>query len=74
MTTENQIFAEIDEIFNGMELTSLEQKIDKGLNIYELDNLIESFSNKYGTDDEVVLFYQKKRGELLNEIIKKLSK
>tara|TARA_R110002050_G_scaffold20745_2_gene58332 strand:+ start:1288 stop:1443 length:156 start_codon:yes stop_codon:yes gene_type:complete len=44
------------------------------MNIYELDEMISTLINKYGMEDEAVIFYQKKRIELVKQIKVNISK
>ena len=70
MTTQQQIFAELDQMNF---LTDYPDHKDTGLNIHQIDKLIESFTEKYGFNDDIVKFYEKKRKEILNKIIEKIK-
>lgn len=69
--TMTEIFDELDSM--NLDLSYSDQKIDTSLDIYQLDALIGSMTEKYGQNDEAVQFYIKTKKELCNKIIKNIS-
>jgi len=68
MNNKKQIFRELEQLFTETNPEEL-HKIARALTVEQLDALIEGFIEKYGEEDEVVLFYKNKREELFGRMM-----
>ncbi len=68
MNNKKQIFRELEELFTETNPEEL-HKIARALTVEQLDVLIEGFIEKYGEEDEAVLFYKNKREELFGRMM-----
>lgn len=72
MDNKKQIYKEIEYLFSETSPEEL-HKISKALTVEQLDALIEGFIEKYGEEDEAVLFYKNKREELFGRMMSTTS-